>query len=147
MAEENNTGAATGGAETDAPLKTNVKKKRAPRRQKQAAEPAPVVTEAVIEPLPAAGAAKSVERGRGRKPRSIEAKPSDAKGTLKGRGRNKTAKLAPQMAKASAPAPAPAVDELEDLIQLEEENKRLRKLLAEKLRQENTDLRKRLGLD
>ncbi|AHG49251.1 hypothetical protein RLEG12_09920 (plasmid) [Rhizobium leguminosarum bv. trifolii CB782] len=32
------------------------------------------------------------------------------------------------------------------MIQLEEENKRLRKLLTEKLRQENTDLRKRLGL-
>ncbi|UWU24267.1 hypothetical protein QA648_31520 (plasmid) [Rhizobium sp. CB3171] len=41
---------------------------------------------------------------------------------------------------------APAIDELEDLIQLEEENKRLRKILAEKLRQENAELRKRLGL-
>ncbi len=30
---------------------------------------------------------------------------------------------------------------------LEEENKRLRKSLAEKLRGENADLRKRLGLD
>jgi hypothetical protein len=33
-----------------------------------------------------------------------------------------------------------------DLIQLEEENKRLRAALAEKLRAENADLRKRLGL-
>ncbi|WP_306372095.1 hypothetical protein [Rhizobium aegyptiacum] len=101
----------------------------------------------MTEPLPAAGAAKPVGRGRGRKPRSIEAKSFDTKGTLKGRGRNNATKPARQTAKASAPAPAPAPDELEDLLQLEEENKRLRKLLAEKLRQENTDLRKRLGID
>ncbi|MGG7581124.1 SyrB2 regulator [Rhizobium sp. Nf11,1] len=143
MADENNTGPATGVAETNAPTKADVKKKRAPRRRKQAAEPASAATEAVAEPLPAAGAAKPAGRGRGRKPRSLEAKPSDAKGTLKGRGRNKIAKPAEQTAKASAPV----IDELEDLIQLEEENKRLRKLLADKLRQENTDLRKRLGLD
>ncbi|MBX5041248.1 SyrB2 regulator [Rhizobium lentis] len=143
MADENNTGPAAGAAETDAPIKADVKKKRSPRRQKQAAEPASAATEAVTEPAPAAGEAKPVGRGRGRKPRSSEAKPSDTKGTLKGRGRNKISKPAPQTAKASAPV----IDELEDLIQLEEENKRLRKLLADKLRQENTDLRKRLGLD
>ncbi|AHK47191.1 putative SyrB-like regulator (plasmid) [Ensifer adhaerens OV14] len=39
------------------------------------------------------------------------------------------------------------MDEMADLIQLEEENKRLRKTLADKLRAENADLRKRLGLD
>ncbi|QFI69477.1 hypothetical protein EKH55_4603 [Sinorhizobium alkalisoli] len=43
--------------------------------------------------------------------------------------------------------PLPAGDDLADLVQLEEENQRLRKLLAEKLRAENADLRKRLGLD
>ncbi|MBX4967836.1 SyrB2 regulator [Rhizobium binae] len=144
MAEENNTGAVAAVAETNAPVKADVKKKRAPRRQKQAAEPASAVSEAVTEPLPASGAAKPVGRGRGRKPKSIEAKPSDGKGTLKGRGRNKTAAKPPQQ---TAKASAPVIDDLEDLIQLEEENKRLRKLLAEKLRQENTDLRKRLGLD
>ncbi|MBB3354628.1 hypothetical protein FHT70_004581 [Rhizobium sp. BK049] len=143
MAEENNTGAVAAVAETNAPVKADVKKKRAPRRQKQAAEPASAATEAVTEPAPAAGEAKPAGRGRGRKPRSIEARPSDAKGTLRGRGRNKIAKPSPQTAKASAPV----IDELEDLLQLEEENKRLRKLLADKLRQENTDLRKRLGLD
>ncbi|PDS40290.1 SyrB2 regulator [Rhizobium anhuiense] len=139
----NNTGLSDGVAESNAPIKTDVKKKCAPRHQKKAAEPASAATEAVTEPAPAAGASKTVGRGRGRKPRSIEANPSDGKGTLKRRGRNKTAKPAEQTAKASAPA----IDELEDLIQLEEENRRLRKLLAEKLRQENSDLRKRLGLD
>lgn len=37
-------------------------------------------------------------------------------------------------------------DELAEFIQLEEENRRLRKLLSEKLRAENADLRKRLGM-
>jgi hypothetical protein len=40
---------------------------------------------------------------------------------------------------------ATAADEMTDLLQLEEENQQLRKLLAEKLRAENADLRKRLG--
>ncbi|HAU73959.1 MAG TPA: SyrB-like regulator, partial [Agrobacterium sp.] len=33
-----------------------------------------------------------------------------------------------------------------EFVHLEEENRRLRKLLAEKLRAENADLRRRLGL-
>ncbi|MBB4193041.1 hypothetical protein GGE45_001626 [Rhizobium aethiopicum] len=141
MAEENNTVPVAGAGETDAPIKTDVKKQRAPRRQKQAAEPAPAVSDAVTEPSPATGAAKAGGRGRGRKPKSIETKASDRRG--KGTPRKKIAGPTGQTATVSAPV----IDELEDLIQLEEENKRLRKLLAEKLRQENSDLRKRLGLD
>lgn len=38
-------------------------------------------------------------------------------------------------------------DEFAELVQLEAENQRLRKLLSERLRAENSDLRKRLGLD
>ncbi|RWJ04836.1 MAG: transcriptional regulator [Mesorhizobium sp.] len=37
-------------------------------------------------------------------------------------------------------------DELKDLVKLEEENVRLKKLLADRLRKENADLRKKLGL-
>jgi hypothetical protein len=50
--------------------------------------------------------------------------------------------------KADAPATvvSSASDEMADLLQLEEENQRLRKLLAEKLRSENADLRKKLKL-
>jgi hypothetical protein len=47
---------------------------------------------------------------------------------------------------AAAASSVAAVDEIADLLQLEEENQRLRKLLAEKLRAENADLRKRLNL-
>ncbi|WP_394892278.1 transposase [Mesorhizobium sp. AaZ16] len=37
-------------------------------------------------------------------------------------------------------------DELKDLVKLEEENARLKKLLADRLRKENAELRKKLGL-
>ncbi|MCY1306900.1 hypothetical protein D9M70_567850 [compost metagenome] len=40
-----------------------------------------------------------------------------------------------------------ASDEFAEFVRLETENQRLRKLLSEKLRAENSDLRKRLGLD
>ena len=41
---------------------------------------------------------------------------------------------------------APRSDELKDLVKLEEENARLKKLLADRLRKENAELRKKLGL-
>ncbi|WP_292537936.1 transposase [Mesorhizobium sp.] len=46
-----------------------------------------------------------------------------------------------------ASAPASNSDDLKDLIALEEENKRLKILLAERLRNENAELKRRLGLD
>ncbi|NLS08398.1 transcriptional regulator [Rhizobium sp. P32RR-XVIII] len=46
---------------------------------------------------------------------------------------------------ATAAVNTPAADDMADLLQLEEENRNLRKQLAEKLRSENADLRKRLG--
>ncbi|MBB5574704.1 transposase [Rhizobium paranaense] len=42
--------------------------------------------------------------------------------------------------------PAGEVDDLAEFTELEAENARLRKLLAEKLRAENAELRRRLGL-
>ncbi|MER9850987.1 transposase [Mesorhizobium sp. M0106] len=46
-----------------------------------------------------------------------------------------------------AAAPAADSDGLKDLVALEEENKRLKSLLADRLRKENAELKKRLGLD
>ncbi|TIO26788.1 transposase [Mesorhizobium sp.] len=46
-----------------------------------------------------------------------------------------------------AAATASDRDDLKDLIALEEENKRLKSLLAERLRNENAELKRRLGLD
>jgi hypothetical protein len=56
-------------------------------------------------------------------------------------------KRAPRAVQAAPAVPAVPSDEMADILQLEAENQRLRKLLAEKLRAENADLRKRLKLD
>ena len=47
--------------------------------------------------------------------------------------------------KKAAPAAANG-DELKDLVALEQENKRLKTLLAERLRKENAELRRKLGM-
>jgi putative transposase len=47
--------------------------------------------------------------------------------------------------KKAAETAAPA-DDLKDLLELEEENKQLKKQLAERLRRENAELKKKLGL-
>lgn len=60
----------------------------------------------------------------------------------KPRGKN-----AKRSTEATVRTPILVVDELAELLQLEEDNKRLRKALASKLRTENADLRKRLGMD
>ncbi|WP_374901029.1 transposase [Brucella endophytica] len=54
-----------------------------------------------------------------------------------------------QWKKTAAPvaAPVPENNDLKDLLALEEENKRLKNLLAERLRKENAELRKKLGLE
>jgi len=56
-------------------------------------------------------------------------------------------KAAAQPATQIPAAAATMDDELAEFIQLEEENRRLRKMLSEKLRAENADLRKRLGMN
>ena len=145
MADENNTGSIADGIATDAPAKTPApKKQRAPRRQR-----------AVAEATAAAPLAKTAKAPRGRRKRSEQAdetKPAlaetqvagknTAKDAVKGVRRKRTARQTGQ----TVAAPVPVIDEMADLIQLEEENKRLRKTLADKLRAENADLRKRLGL-
>ncbi|PYE43007.1 putative transposase [Rhizobium sp. PP-F2F-G20b] len=50
-------------------------------------------------------------------------------------------------ATSTSAAPPSVGSELADLIKLEEENQRLRRLLGEKLRAENAELRRRLELD
>lgn len=138
MAEENDGIAPVGEAvKTDAEVKTEVKQ-RAPRRQKTAAEVTSAASETVTEASPVAIPATADRKSRRGRSKSSDAKAIVGKGGLKG------AALKQRVGR-TAKSSAPAIDELEDLIQLEEENKRLRKTLAEKLRQENSDLRKRLG--
>ena len=104
------------------------KKVRKPRAKKAVTETSAV--DASTEP--AAGKPK-----RGRKPKSDNTT-----------GDTKRPPVKPA-AKAEPVAPAAqseAIDEMADLLQLEEENKTLRRQLAEKLRAENADLKRRLSL-
>ncbi len=113
-------------------------KKRGPRAKKTA--PEAVASDAMVE----APALKKARAKRGSKSAVAEVKPSTRRGGRKAKAAiESTVEPAPQ-AVSSITA---AGDEMEDLLQLEQENQRLRKLLAEKLRAENADLRKRLGLD
>jgi putative transposase len=144
MADENNMGPTTDAAVADAPVKVvEPKKQRAPRRPKAATDMMGGLT---VAKLPR-GRRKRSEQATEATLTSAEtpvASKRKAKGVVKEDGR-KTRQRKP--VEQPVAAPVVAIDEMADLIQLEEENKRLRKALSEKLRAENADLRKRLGLD
>lgn len=146
MADEDNAGAVLEGAEANTPLGAPaVKKQRARRVKKPALEAAAAPSVATTE---------KVKRGR-RKRSEQEDSVNVATAAPAGAGK-RAAKAVPQVQKSgtrvkrarqSIEKPTSAVDEMAELLRLEEENKRLRKSLADKLRGENADLRKRLGLD
>jgi putative transposase len=151
MAEENNTGSIAAAVAPDPDVKTSAaKKKRSPRRRKAAAESGRAVSEA-----PAAKPWRYSEQERKEKLKLIETQVAEGNGTLK--NAIKSAGISEQTyyqwkrtvkpVEHRAEKLLPAGEELADLVRLEEENQRLRKLLAEKLRAENAELRKRLGLD
>lgn len=134
MAEENNTAPAVAAVGVAPPVETPaVKKTRALRQKKAVAAPVVVPSQAAAAPAESVKAAS----GRGRRAKSVAAKPEVA-------GKATIAKRTPKAGLQPQTIPVAALDEIEDLIRLEEENQRLRKLLAEKLRNENADLRKRL---
>ncbi|MGN7737894.1 SyrB-like regulator [Sinorhizobium sp. Sb3] len=131
MADESNTEI----TETAAPAEA------APPRKRRGPRPKNVVSDATAE-TPEAVAAQPVRGRRKRADKSAEAPAvakTRAKKVAKGTGKTRGAKQ-------TIETPAPVLDDIADLLQLEEENARLRKALAEKLRAENADLRKRLGL-
>ncbi|MBO9171598.1 SyrB-like regulator [Rhizobium sp. L245/93] len=134
MADESETGIPSEVAELEAPQEAAVtKKQRAPRRSK-----------AEIE----AAAASSPKVRQKRTPRAKPV-PADGEKPALGTARKTAGKAAAKAKPITLPTPHAAAttsDEMVDLIQLEEENKRLRQTLAEKLRAENADLRKRLGV-
>lgn len=109
-----------------------VKKQRAPRAKKAPAE-------AKVKSPPSKTA-----KVDGRKKRGAEAAPAASSEPVVAKRRGNA--VAAKKSSVVARAPASASDEMASLLQLEEENKRLRKTLADKLRAENADLRKKLGL-
>ena len=137
MADENNPSIApdTAALAPEAPAK----KKRAPRVKKADAKAA-------------ATTAEPVKKNRGGRPKRTEvaASPAAASATAT-RGKRTaasptTGKRGPNRSANPTAATSPLADDFAELLQLEEENQRLRKSLAEKLRAENADLRSRLGL-
>ncbi len=150
MADESNAGPVAAAEATDTEVKAPAaKKQRSPRPQKAASEPAQPKT-------PAAKRRGYTEQEKSEKLRLIQTQVT-AGNTLK--DAIKSAAISEQTyyhwkgaakpleQKGTSTKPLPDGDELADFVQLEEENQRLRKLLAEKLRAENAELRKRLGLD
>lgn len=150
MADESNAGPVAEAVATDAEVKApTARKQRSPRSQKVASEP-------VRSKKPAARPRRYSEQEKSEKLKLIETQVSEGstlKDAIKSAGISEqtyyhwkgAAKPVVQKDTKST-KPLPAGDELADLVQLEEENQRLRKLLAEKLRAENAELRKRLGL-
>jgi len=113
-------------------------KKRGPRAKKAAPEVA--TSEAIID----TPVVKKTRAKRGSKNTTAEVKPSARRGGRKAKAANEV--IVESATQTVSPITA-AAEEMEDLLQLEQENQRLRRLLAEKLREENASLRKRLGLD
>lgn len=105
------------------------KKQRKPRASKVSSKRTGAST--------AAEPAISRQKRRGRKAKAIEGAAITKRTPVKN---------APKAEQAEPVVPRPVGDEMADLVQLEEENQELRKLLAEKLRAENAELRKKLKL-
>ncbi|WP_225040249.1 transcriptional regulator (plasmid) [Rhizobium sp. T1470] len=137
MVNETNATVNTDSVITDAARAAEPKKQRAPRAKKATLETASadITVETQSPPAPAK---------RGRPAGAAKTKPIVAKAARGPKlvGKTSAAKSTP----AATNAPISAADEMAELVRLEEENQMLRKSLAEKLRQENADLRKRLGL-
>lgn len=136
------------------------KRQKSPRRQKAVAELAPSASKtATVKPASSKSKRHSAAE-KHEKLKRIETQVSESISTLKDAIKSvgiseKTYYLWKQAVKSvelrkdkpAATGPAATGDELSDLVQLEKENQRLRKVLAEKLRAENAELRKKLGLD
>ena len=128
--------------------KKATKPKKTPGRQARAAR-----TRAASEPSPEAVASPAVrtarkiysEKERAQKLGDIEnqtGRGSSLKDAVKKAGISEQTYY--QWKKAAAQVSQG--DELKDLVKLEEENARLKQLLADRLRKENAELRKKLGL-
>ncbi|MDN5925699.1 MAG: transposase [Hyphomicrobiales bacterium] len=154
MADPNEAESVQIGAEVAAKAETNEVKKRAPRPKKAKAQPKPPAAKEAAKPM----ASASETPVRAKTPRKIY---SDKERTQKlgqiekSIGRGESVKSATQQAGISeqtyyqwkkTATPASESGDLKDLIALEEENKRLKGLLAERLRKENAELKKKLGL-
>lgn len=143
MADDMNPTPSVETASVDASSKTTEKKTRAPRKPKAAAEA--VADTSVSAPL-------NKTRGPGKKTAAPSAPVTPA--AVAPATKASVPPKKPKVSKAQPSKPAPQrveavpaeTDGFADLLKLEEENQKLRKALSDKLRAENADLRKKLGL-
>ncbi|MBU1316264.1 MAG: transcriptional regulator [Alphaproteobacteria bacterium] len=139
MAEENDTAAnadAIANAVPNADAPAAVEAEPAPKKQRK-----PRMKEASSD-VAGADAAVGLDGGNGQKKRGRKPKALAGASAAKG----EPVKRAPKDEKTAAVEATTPGDEMADLLQLEEANRKLRKRLAEKLRAENADLRKKLKL-
>jgi hypothetical protein len=141
-------------AEAPAEAGASEVKKKAPRPKKAKVQPVHPARKAAAKSAPAAADSSAPVR----KARKIYSQKE--RGQLLGQieksiGRGDSIKNATRQAGISeqtyyqwkkSAAPVSESGELKDLLALEEENKRLKTLLAERLRKENAELKKKLGL-
>ena len=130
-------------------------KKKAPRPRKAKAAPKPRIAKETAKPAPKVAEAPLAPARAKRKTYSEKERSQILAKIVKSIGRSGSIKAAVsetgiseqtyyQWKKAADTAAAPA--DLNDLLALEEENKQLKKQLAERLWQENAELKKKLGL-
>ncbi len=144
MADDTNPTPAVETTSVDATSKAKEKKTRAPRKPKATAEA--VVDTSVSAPLKKTRAPRK-KSAASNAPAPVAVVPAakpKASATAKKPTASKAqlAKPAPQKVETTPTEP----DGFADLLNLEEENQKLRKALSEKLRAENAHLRKKLGL-
>ncbi len=154
MAEENAAPATEVLEEATTVTAPEPKKRSAAKRQKAAVEPARLTKPPAAKTASGKARKHSAEE-KLEKLKLIEAQVADGTSTLKdaikstGISEQTYYNWKSSLKPVSQPVAEPFSngDEFAELVQLEAENERLRKLLSEKLRAENSDLRKRLGLD
>ena len=151
MADPNEAEAVQIGAEVAAKAKTDEVKK-APRPKKAKAQPKRSAAKEAATPV---ASASPVLAKKARKVYSEQERVRMLGQIEKSIGRGESVKSATRQAGISeqtyyqwkkTAAPASEGGDLKDLLALEEENKRLKSLLAERLRKENAELKKKLGL-
>lgn len=136
MADDMNTTANKATSANQAAIATVEKKTRAARRPKAVAEAAMSTT--VSAPLKKTRGRKGIaEKGAP----ATEA-PTKNSAAVKPRATSQLGKRGLRKVEVAATA----ADEFTELLKLEEENRKLRKVLSDKLRAENADLRKKLGM-
>ncbi|PSJ62763.1 transcriptional regulator [Mesorhizobium soli] len=139
---------------TEAETPETKKKTRRPRKAK--AEPKPSARKSGAKPASQAADAPAAAVRSGRKVYSAKERAQLLAEIEQSIGRGENIRSAVKRAGISeqtyyhwkkAVAPVSEGNDLKDLLALEEENKRLKSLLAERLRKENAELRKKLGLE